>query len=168
MKKFFATILVLSLLLVSLVGLVACNPTEDEPSDSVELNIIDDSYRNWYEIFVHSFYDTDNDGIGDLNGVTAKLDYIKEMGFNGIWLMPIHPSPTYHKYDVKDYYAIDPDYGTLDDFKTLITEAHNRGIRVIIDLVVNHSSDQHPWFKEACNYIRQNGQPGGQYGDLFC
>ena len=167
MKKFFATILVLSLLLVSLVGLVACNPTEDEPSDSVELNIIDDSYRNWYEIFVHSFYDTDNDGIGDLNGVTAKLDYIKEMGFNGIWLMPIHPSPTYHKYDVKDYYAIDPDYGTLDDFKTLITEAHNRGIRVIIDLVVNHSSDQHPWFKEACNYIRQNGQPGGQYGDFY-
>ena len=167
MKKFFATILVLSLLLVSLVGLVACNPTDDEPSDSVELNIIDDSYRNWYEIFVHSFYDTDNDGIGDLNGVTAKLDYIKEMGFNGIWLMPIHPSPTYHKYDVKDYYAIDPDYGTLDDFKTLITEAHNRGIRVIIDLVVNHSSDQHPWFKEACNYIRQNGQPGGQYGDFY-
>lgn len=132
-----------------------------------ELNIIDDDYRNWYEIFVHSFYDTNNDGIGDLNGVTEKLDYVQEMGFNGIWLMPIHPSPTYHKYDVKDYYAIDPVYGTLEDLDRLVEEAHKRGIRVILDLVVNHSSDSHPWFKEACEYIREHGQPGGKYGEYY-
>ena len=169
MKKLLS-ILLLAALLLSTLTLAACKPEEpEEPEEGekVQLNIIDDSYRNWYEIFVHSFYDTNNDGIGDLNGVTAKLDYVKEMGFNGIWLMPIHPSPTYHKYDVTDYYAIDPDYGTLDDFKNLVNEAHKRGIRVIIDLVVNHSSDGHPWFTEACNYIRQNGEPGGKYGDFY-
>ena len=95
--------------MLSSIALTSCNLFKGEEEEKVELNIIDDKYRNWYEIFVHSFYDTNNDGIGDLNGVTAKLDYIKEMGFNGIWLMPIHPSPTYHKYDVTDYYAIDPD-----------------------------------------------------------
>ncbi len=163
MRKILSIVLLFSLLLTTLC-MAACRPQEDE---KVELNIIDDSYRNWYEIFVHSFYDSNNDGIGDLNGVTAKLDYVQEMGFNGIWLMPIHPSPTYHKYDVTDYYAIDPDYGTLDDFKNLVNEAHKRGIRVIIDLVVNHSSDSHPWFTEACDYIRKNGQPGGAYGDFY-
>ncbi len=167
MKKIISLLLLVSLCL-SLLSLSACQwfggEEEEEP---VQLNIIDDSYRNWYEIFVHSFYDTNNDGIGDLNGVTAKLDYIQEMGFNGIWLMPIHPSPTYHKYDVTDYYAIDPDYGTLADFKNLVEEAHARGIRVIIDLVVNHSSDSHPWFLEACSHIRKNGAPGGQYGDFY-
>lgn len=166
MKKIFSTLLIFALILVSVVGFVACSP-EEQGETPVELNIIDDNYRNWYEIFVHSFYDTNNDGIGDLNGVTAKLDYVKEMGFNGIWLMPIHPSPTYHKYDVKDYYAIDPDYGTLDDFKTLVEEAHKRDIKIIIDLVVNHSSNQHPWFIEACSYIRSNGAPGGKYGDFY-
>src|SRR6185295_11869034 len=69
-----------------------------------------------YEIFVRSFSDSNGDGIGDLNGITSKLDYLKELGIDGLWLTPIHPSPTYHKYDVKDYYAIDPEYGTLDDF----------------------------------------------------
>ena len=162
MKKLLSIILLVSML-VSLFFLTSCGDEEE----NVTLNIIDDGYRNWYEIFVHSFYDTNNDGIGDLNGVTAKLDYIQEMGFNGIWLMPIHPSPTYHKYDVTDYYAIDPDYGTLDDFKTLVDEAHKRGIRVIIDLVVNHTSDSHPWFREACSYIRKNGAPGGEYGDFY-
>ena len=180
MKKILSILLLISVLLSSL-ALSACNSdtpedteentmenTEQENNeDEVELNIIDDNYRNWYEIFVYSFYDTDNDGIGDLNGVTAKLDYIQEMGFNGIWLMPIHPSPTYHKYDVTDYYAIHPDYGTLEDFKNLVAEAHKRGIRVIIDLVVNHTSDSHPWFTEACSYIRKNGQPGGEYGDFY-
>jgi len=151
-------------MLFSLFSLVGCTPVED---DGPVLNIIDDSYRNWYEIFVYSFFDTNNDGIGDLNGVTAKLDYIKEMGYNGIWLMPIHPSPTYHKYDVNDYYAIDPVYGTLDDLKNLVDEAHKRGIRVILDLVVNHTSVNNPWFTEACKYIRENGAPGGKYGDFY-
>ena len=167
MKKLISVILLIALCL-SMLSLSACEfPWNEKPEEEVQLNIIDDKYRNWYEIFVHSFYDTNNDGIGDLNGVTAKLDYIQEMGFNGIWLMPIHPSPTYHKYDVTDYYAIDPDYGTLDDFKNLIDEAHKRGIRVIMDLVVNHTSDSHPWFREACDYIRKNGRPGGQYGDYY-
>ena len=169
MKKILSVILFISLLM-SVLNLSSCqffNKNGENEEDGVTLNIIDDKYRNWYEIFVHSYYDTNNDGIGDLNGVTAKLDYIKEMGFNGIWLMPIHPSPTYHKYDVTDYYAIDPDYGTLEDFKTLIDEAHKREIRVIIDLVVNHTSDSHPWFKDACNYIKTNGKPGGEYGDFY-
>lgn len=129
-----------------------------------ELNIIDDNYRNYYEIFVYSFYDTDGDGIGDLNGVTEKLDYIKDMGFNGIWLMPIMPSTTYHKYDVVDYYNIDEEYGTLEDFKNLLKEAHDRDIRVIIDFVMNHSSKQNPWFQEACTYLRSLGE--GEEPDL--
>ena len=143
------------------------NTTTGGGEQDIELNIIDDNYRNWYEIFVYSFYDTDNDGIGDISGVTEKLDYIQEMGFNGIWLMPIHPSPTYHKYDVKDYYAIDSAYGTLEDLDTLVEEAHKRGIKIILDLVVNHTSSDHPWFKEACEYIRENGEPGGEYGDYY-
>ena len=105
-----------------------------------KLNIVDDNYRNYYEIFVYSFYDSNGDGTGDLNGVTQKLDYIQDMGFNGIWLMPIMPSDTYHKYDVKNYCEIDPKYGTIDDFKTLVGEAHKRGINVVIDMVINHTS----------------------------
>ena len=103
-----------------------------------ELNIIDDNYRNYYEIFVYSFYDSNGDGIGDINGITEKLDYIEEMGFNGIWLMPIMPSNTYHKYNVDNYYDIDPAYGTLEDFQNFLDECHARGINVIIDLVMNH------------------------------
>lgn len=103
----------------------------------------------FYEIFVRSFYDTNKDGIGDLNGVTAKLDYLKELGVGGIWLMPITASPSYHGYDTTDYYAINPDYGTPDDLKKLVDEAHKRDITVIMDLVVNHTSSEHPWFKDA-------------------
>ncbi|MCR2807036.1 alpha-amylase family glycosyl hydrolase [Paenibacillus soyae] len=105
--------------------------------------------RVFYEIFVRAFYDTNGDGIGDLNGVTEKLDYLKELGVGGIWLMPINASPSYHGYDVTDYYAINPEYGTLDDLKRLLEEAHKRDIEVIMDLVVNHTSSEHPWFKEA-------------------
>jgi glycosidase len=103
----------------------------------------------YYEIFVRAFYDTNGDGVGDLNGVTAKLDYIKSLGVSGIWLMPINPSPTYHGYDITDYEGINPQYGTLQDFKTLLAEAHKRGIKVVMDMVINHTSDQHPWFKAA-------------------
>ena len=119
-----------------------------------ELNIIDDNYRNYYEIFVYSFYDSDGDGIGDINGVIEKLDYVQEMGFNGIWLMPIMPSTTYHKYDVTDYYVIDTEYGTMEDFERLVEECHKRDIRLIIDFVMNHSSSKHPWFTEACEYLK--------------
>ena len=131
-----------------------------------ELNIIDDNYRNYYEIFLYSFYDSDGDGIGDIQGLISKLDYINDgdpttdtdLGFNGIWLMPIMPSTTYHKYDVTDYYSIDSDYGTLDDFKELIKECDKRGIKLIIDLVFNHTSSKHPWFKEAVSYLEGLGE----------
>ena len=103
----------------------------------------------YYEIFVRSWYDTNGDGIGDLNGVTAKLDYLKSLGVSGIWLMPINPSPSYHGYDITDYRAINPRYGTMADFERLVREAHKRGIKVIMDLVINHTSNESPWFKAA-------------------
>ena len=112
--------------------------------------VLSDNFRNYYEIFVRSFYDKNADGIGDLAGVTAKLDYIaKDVGADGIWLMPIFPSPSYHKYDVTDYYTIDPQYGTLEEFDLLIAKAHEKDIRIILDLAVNHTSNLHPWFDSA-------------------
>lgn len=102
-----------------------------------------------YEIFVRSFCDSNGDGIGDLNGVTSKLDYLHDLGIRAIWLMPVNPSPTYHKYDITDYYGIDPEYGTLADFRRLVTAAHERGIAVIMDLVIHHTSIGHSWFQEA-------------------
>ncbi len=165
MKRRIISLLLACVMLASLFSLFSCKQ-DDTPSER-PLHIIDDNYRNWYEIFVYSYFDTDNDGIGDLNGVTEKLDYIQEMGYNGIWLMPIHPSPTYHKYDVTDYYAIDPAYGTLEDFDKLVEEAHKRGIKVILDLVLNHTAEAHPWFQEAVKYIRQNGEVGGEYAEYY-
>jgi glycosidase len=111
----------------------------------------------FYEIFVRSFYDSNGDGIGDLNGIIAKLDYLNDgdpatttdLGVTALWLMPIQPSPSYHGYDVTDYYAVNPDYGTAEDFRRLLAEAHRRGIRVIIDFVMNHTSVEHPWFVAA-------------------
>ncbi|GAB3655313.1 alpha-amylase family glycosyl hydrolase [Echinicola sediminis] len=102
-----------------------------------------------YEIFIQSFYDTNGDGIGDIQGVIQQLDHVEELGANAIWFMPIMPSPSYHKYDVTDYKAIHPDYGTMDDFKKLIEEAHKRDIKVVIDMIINHTSDEHPWFVES-------------------
>ena len=114
----------------------------------------DDNYRTFYEIFVYSFCDSDGDGIGDLKGVTSKLDYLQKLGINGIWLMPIHPSQSYHKYDVRDYYDIDPQYGTLEDFDAFMAECQARDIHVITDLVLNHTGDDHEWFLAACDYLR--------------
>ena len=105
----------------------------------------------YYEIFVRSWCDSNSDGIGDLNGVTAKLDYLQSLGVSGIWLMPINPSPSYHGYDITDYYGINPQYGTMADFQRLLEAAHERGIKVIIDLVINHTSALHPWFIAANN-----------------
>ena len=114
----------------------------------------DDNYRTWYEIFVYSFCDSNGDGIGDLQGVISKLDYLKELGITGIWLMPVNPSQSYHKYDVADYYEIDPAYGTLADMDQLLTECEQRGIKVILDLVLNHTADNHEWFLTAAEYLR--------------
>lgn len=102
-----------------------------------------------YEIFVQSFNDSDGDGKGDIKGMTSKLDYLKDLGVEAVWLMPINPSPSYHKYDVTDYYGIHPDYGTMEDFKKFVTEAHKRNIKVLIDMVLNHCSNRHPWFINA-------------------
>lgn len=107
--------------------------------------------RVFYEIFVRAFNDSNGDTIGDLKGVTAKLDYLKELGVSGIWLMPINESPSYHGYDVSNYYKIQEEYGTMDDFYELINEAHKRDIAIVMDLVANHSSRKHPWFLEAMN-----------------
>ena len=114
----------------------------------------DDNYRTFYEIFVYSFCDSDGDGIGDLQGVISKLDYLQELGITGIWFMPIHPSTSYHKYNVSDYYDIDPQYGTMADFEELLAACKERDIHVIMDLVVNHTGSEHAWFKEAVSYLQ--------------
>lgn len=102
-----------------------------------------------YEIFVGSFADSNGDGVGDLKGIEEKLDYIAGLHADWIWLTPIHPSPSYHHYDVLDYYAVAPEFGTLADFDSLAAACAERGIGIILDLVVNHTSSEHPWFLEA-------------------
>lgn len=130
----------------------------------------------FYEIFVRSFYDSDGDGIGDFQGIIEKLDYLNDgdpdtdtdLGITGIWLMPMMESPSYHGYDVTDYYATEPDYGTMEDFEALLDAAHDRGIKIIIDFVMNHTSDQHPWFQQSVNslggyrdwYVWSENNPG--------
>lgn len=117
-----------------------------------------------YEVFVRSFYDSNGDGIGDLRGLTEKLDYINDgdststhdLGASCIWLMPVAESPSYHGYDVSDYYHVEPDYGTTDDFLRFVDEAHRRGIRVLVDMVLNHSSSEHPNFQAA---LRDTASP---------
>lgn len=105
--------------------------------------------RDYYEIFVASYYDSDGDGTGDLNGIAQKLPAIMDLGATGIWLMPIHPSPSYHKYDVADYYAVDPAYGTMADFESLAALCRENDVALILDLVMNHTSLDHPWFQKA-------------------
>lgn len=130
-------------------SLAACSGSKDEQA-SQQSNV-------YYEIFVRSFADSNGDGIGDFNGITAKLDYLNDgkpgegddLGVDGIWLMPINESPSYHGYDVTDYEKVNPEYGNLEDLKNLTEEAHKRGIKVIMDLVVNHTSSQHPWFLDS-------------------
>lgn len=102
-----------------------------------------------YQILVYSFADSDGDKYGDINGVISKLDYIDSLGVKAVWLSPIHPSPSYHGYDVTDYTKINPKFGTDDDFDRLIAEAHKRNIKVYLDYVLNHTSIEHPWFQQA-------------------
>ena len=105
-------------------------------------------YRDgvFYEIFVRSFQDSDGDGVGDLRGVRQRLDYLADLGVTALWLMPIHPSPSTHGYDVTDYRGVNPEYGALEDVLALVQDATTRGIRITIDLVVNHTARTHPWF----------------------
>ena len=103
-----------------------------------------------YQIYPRSFKDSNGDGIGDLNGITEKMDYLRELGINVIWLSPVYQSPnTDNGYDISDYQAIMEEFGTMEDFDRMLQSAHDHGIRLVMDLVVNHTSDEHPWFVES-------------------
>ncbi len=116
-----------------------------------------------YETHVRAFFDSDADGIGDFPGLTEKLDYLQDLGITALWLLPFYPSPLRDDgYDIADYTSVHPAYGTLSDFKTLLREAHRRGLRVITELVVNHTSDQHPWFQRA-----RRSKPGSAARDFY-
>jgi alpha-glucosidase len=105
-----------------------------------------------YEIYPRSFADSNGDGLGDLNGITQHLDYLKDLGVNAIWITPCFPSPQVDfGYDVSDYEAIAPEYGTMADFDRLMSEAKKRNIRILLDFVLNHTSDKHPWFVESAS-----------------
>ena len=115
-----------------------------------------------YQIYPKSFFDTNGDGIGDLRGITAKLDYLKRLGVDILWISPCYPSPLADQgYDISDYYNIDPRFGTLEDMDELLAEAKKRDMHILMDLVVNHCSDEHEWFKKACE------DPDGKYGKYF-
>jgi len=116
----------------------------------------------FYEVHIRAFCDSNGNGKGDLPGLTSKLDYIKALGIDCIWILPMYPSPLKDDgYDIADYYGVHPDYGTIEDFKTLVNEAHQRGLRVIADLVLNHTSDQHPWFQKS------RSDPNSKYRDYY-
>lgn len=132
--------------------LCSCQPKQDKVASW--------PYGVNYEVFVRSFADSNGDGKGDFNGLTSRLDYLKDLGVSGIWLMPIMPSPTYHKYDVTNYKAVDPEYGTEEDFKRLVAEAHKRDIRILVDLILNHTGSDHPWFQSA---IKDKSSPYRDY-----
>ena len=103
-----------------------------------------------YQIYPRSFADSNGDGIGDLNGITSKLDYLKDLGIDVIWLSPVYKSPNDDNgYDISDYEAIMDEFGTMEDFDRMLSEAHARGIKIVMDLVVNHTSDEHKWFVES-------------------
>lgn len=103
-----------------------------------------------YQIYPRSFCDSDGDGIGDLNGITGKLDYLKELGADVIWLSPVYESPNDDNgYDISDYQVVMKDFGTMADFDRMLEEIHARGMKLVMDLVVNHTSDEHPWFQES-------------------
>lgn len=166
MKKFaFLPYLVLSLLLTLAVG---CSKDSDEPEipekpvepekpteewvDVVANSDAWDSQKRAdiaYQLLIYSFADGDGDKYGDIQGIISKLDYINSLGVNAIWLSPIHPSPSYHGYDVEDYTKINPKFGTDADFDRLVSEAHSRGIKIYLDFVLNHTSVNHPWFQAA-------------------
>ena len=166
MKQILAILLVAMLLAMSCI-LLACNPDEhpNQPDPT------EDNYRVFYQIFVGSFSDSNNDGVGDLRGIINRFDYLndgnmnstKSLGVQGIWLSPIFTSPSYHKYDVKDYYEIDPKFGTMEDLEELIELCHSRNVKLILDLVLNHTSNQHQNFKKFVEAHQQNDKSSPYY-----
>ncbi len=141
----------LLLLLIIVVFIISCKTMTKSESTEMSGNPQVAAWPNvvMYEIFVQSFADSNGDGIGDIKGLMGKLDYLQDLGIKGIWLMPVMPSPSYHKYDVTDYYGIHPDYGDIAVFKQFVKEAHQRDIKVVIDMIINHSSNLHPWFLDS-------------------
>ncbi|MEX0673997.1 MAG: alpha-amylase family glycosyl hydrolase, partial [Gaiellaceae bacterium] len=116
----------------------------------------------FYEIHIRGFFDSDDNGSGDLRGIQDKLDYLQWLGIDCIWLLPMYESPLRDGgYDIADFYKVHPDYGTVEDFRNLVDAAHRRGIRVIADLVVNHTSSDHAWFQAS------RSEPDGPYGDWY-
>lgn len=184
MKKFLAIILILTMML----GLMACGgaaPEETQPEvqEPGEYVITDagtvtapngGNSRVFYHIFVGSFSDSNNDGVGDLRGIIDRMDYINDgddnsglsLGAEGIWLSPIFVSPSYHKYDTSDYYTIDPKFGTEQDLKDLIAICQERNVKLILDLVVNHTAPGHPWF-QAFAEAHRNGDTENEYYDFY-
>ena len=172
MKKLLSILLALTMICTVLTacggGSDSGSGSSDNGSADVKITPSSDKYRSYYQVWIGSFHDSDGDGIGDLPGLIEKLDYINDgdpdggddLGMDGIWLSPMMPSSTYHKYNVEDYYEIDPEFGTLDDFDKLITECHKRGVVVIIDLVLNHSGADHEFFRKACDELRDGKEDG--------
>src|SRR5271170_5185166 len=116
-----------------------------------------------YQIHVKAFADSVGDGMGDFRGLTQKLDYLQDLGVTAVWLLPFYPSPLRDDgYDIADYTSVNADYGSLRDFQEFLAEAHLRGLRVIIELVINHTSDQHPWFRRA-----RRSPPGSSERDFY-
>ena len=126
------------------------------------LKVLTSGERIIYQIYPKSWQDSNHDGIGDLNGITSRLDYLQELGINTLWLNPIFVSPQVDNgYDVENYFMVDPSLGTMADFENLVQEVHARGMEIILDFVMNHTSDQHPWFKDAIS------DPHSLYRDYY-
>ena len=173
----FPTLLGRALALPLLALTVSCATTAPAPSPArTQAPLAKDGWRNdwardavFYEVFVRSFQDSDGNGVGDFKGLTARLDYLKELGVGGLWLMPVFTSPSYHGYDTVDYEHVNPAYGTDADFDAFLREAHQRNIRVIVDFVINHTGSAHPWFVESASsptspkrdwYVWRQDDPG--------
>ena len=169
MKKYSTRLLAFLLAALMLLSLAACTPKETAVADPV-----DDNYRTFYQIFVGSFSDSNGDGFGDLRGIINRFDYLNDgnmnsetsLGVQGIWLSPIFASPSYHKYDAKDYYQVDWRFGTEEDLKELIELCHSRNVKLILDLAINHTSTQHEWFLKF-KQARIDGDTANPYYDFY-
>ena len=154
-------------------GLEAERPAEYAIAENYPVSdfTVNDNYRVFYEIFVGSFSDSDGDGKGDIRGITNRMDYLNDgdpasgcsLGIEGIWLTPVFTSPSYHKYDVADYYSIDPEFGTMDDLKELIRLCHERNVKLILDMPLNHTSSENQWFENFCRAHRNNDKENLYY-----
>ena len=179
MKKGWSLVLILLLTVCMAAGAENSGTANNEWEEKAETTAENesewdemDNNRVFYEIFVGSFSDSDGDGTGDLRGVINRMDYLndgasgKGLGIEGIWLTPVFASPTYHKYDVTDYYAIDPRFGTIEDLEELIAACHARGVKLILDLPLNHTGVNCRWYKNFLNaHLMQN--PGNSFYDFY-